>query len=590
MSTESQDRTSIELEAVLRAEDLRVSTTGGTEILHGVSFMLTPGKILALVGESGSGKTTAGLACLGHFRTGLRHTGGSILLGDGTDVLDRSESARRTLRGGTVSYVPQDPALSLNPAMRIGEQILEVLRVHSYGSSDAERRGRLAEVLTDVGLPDDAGYQRRWPHQLSGGQQQRVGIAMAFACRPDVMVLDEPTTGLDVTTQALVLETIHQLAAKHSVAGLYITHDLAVVSEVATEVVVMLSGDVVEQGPVEDVLYRPQHDYTRRLLASVPDLAGRHRIGAVRAITEEHPIVGTSNHGAANHGAANDAGDRRTAQGSPARTEPVAAVGPRPDQDTGADQDLARPALSVNGLSLAYGATNVLRGVDLTLAEGEAMMLLGESGSGKTTLARCIAGLNSSYQGSVELSGRTLARGTRQRSAEDRHSIQYVFQSPFSSLNPRQTIAESVEVPLQMSGSLGRRERRLKVREALDQVRLGDSYLNRRPGQLSGGERQRAAIARALVNAPSVLVCDEVTSALDVSVQASIIDLLRTLQGETGMAMLFVTHNIALARHVSQRLAVLQQGQIVDMGPTGEVLENPQHSYTRELLTNVPTL
>jgi peptide/nickel transport system ATP-binding protein len=246
--------------------------------------------------------------------------------------------------------------------------------------------------------------------------------------------------------------------------------------------------------------------------------------------------------------------------------------------------------LSVADLRLSYGKTTVLNGLTLELGRGESLMLLGESGSGKTTAARCIAGLNDNYTGSVSLAGKELATGTRQRNAEERHRIQYVFQSPLSSLNPRRTIGESVEVPLHMSGTFSRKERRALVLEALDQVQLAASFIDRRPGQLSGGERQRAAIARALVNAPSILVCDEVTSALDVSVQASIIDLLRTLQVETGMAMVFVTHNIALARHISQRLAVLHAGRIVDMGPTDEVLENPQHRYTQELLTHVPTL
>ncbi|NMR28561.1 ABC transporter ATP-binding protein [Crystallibacter degradans] len=556
---------------VLSADGLRVATTAGEEILHGVSFELQPGKILALVGESGSGKTTAGLACLGHFRQGLEHTGGEIhLAGSGQDgsILDLPESERRKLRGGAISYVPQDPALSLNPAMRIGEQIMEVLRVHRYGDSDAERRGRAAEVLAEVGLENDRAYLGRYPHQLSGGQQQRVGIAMAFACRPAVMVLDEPTTGLDVTTQALVLQTIDQLAERHSVAGLYITHDLAVVAKVADDVVVMLSGDVVEHGPTAQVLYRPQHHYTRKLLNAVPDLAGKRRVGSVAAITGEQAAVPQD--GSAGHAAQITTADRHSAAHTPA---PAAH----------------RSLLEVSGLRLAYGENQVLDGIDFKLGQGESMMLLGESGSGKTTLSRCIAGLNEDYNGTVCLDGAELAPGTRARSAEQRQQVQYVFQSPFSSLNPRRTICESVEVPLQMSGKMSRKERRLRVREALDQVRLGDSYLDRRPGDLSGGERQRAAIARALVNAPSLLVCDEVTSALDVSVQASIIDLLRSLQTDTGMSMLFVTHNIALARHISQRMAVLQQGRIVDLGSTEDVLENPQHDYTRELLANVPT-
>ncbi|GLB65942.1 dipeptide ABC transporter ATP-binding protein [Arthrobacter mangrovi] len=555
MSTSLQDpiRT-----AVLSATGLRIATTAGKEILHDVSFELQPGKILALVGESGSGKTTAGLACLGHFRAGLTHTGGEIRMagsGPSSNILDLPEPERRKLRGGVISYVPQDPALSLNPAMRIGDQIMEVLQVQGHGSSDAERRARVAEVLAEVGLKNDDAYQRRYPHQLSGGQQQRVGIAMAFACRPSVIVLDEPTTGLDVTTQALVLQTIDQLAELHNVAGLYITHDLAVVAKIADEVVVMLSGEVVEQGPTERVLYQPQHDYTRKLLDSVPDLAGKRRVGRTSVITGEQPVV-----------------DPRPA-----------AAEDRTRREASAN------FLEVSGLRLAYGSNQILDGISFTLAPGESMMLLGESGSGKTTLSRCVAGLNDDYSGEVRLSGDTLSAGTRARTAEQRQRIQYVFQSPFSSLNPRRTICESVEVPLQMSGKMGRKERRRRVLEALDQVRLGSSYLDRRPGDLSGGERQRAAIARALVNAPSLLVCDEVTSALDVSVQASIIDLLRALQHETKMSMLFVTHNIALARHISQRMAILQHGQIVESGSTDEVLEHPRHEYTRELLANVPT-
>lgn len=570
--------------AVLSVSALRIATTAGQEILKDVSFELQPGRILALVGESGSGKTTAGLACLGHFRAGLKHTGGEIRMsgtGSSSNMLDLPEPERRKLRGGTISYVPQDPALSLNPAIRIGDQILEVLQVQGYGSSDAERRARTAEVLAEVGLDNSPAYQRRYPHQLSGGQQQRVGIAMAFVCRPSIIVMDEPTTGLDVTTQALVLQTIDQLTELHHVAGLYITHDLAVVAKIADEVAVMLSGQVVEQGRTEQVLYQPQHEYTRKLLDSVPDLAGKRRVGRTSAITGEQPVVDTAEpaYGSPEHDYRARAGSN--ALGGAVRFRAAASAdspGPRE----------AAMLLEVSDLRLAYGSNQILGGISFTLAPGESMMLLGESGSGKTTLSRCIAGLNDDYAGEVRLTGDALAPGTRARTAEQRQHIQYVFQSPFSSLNPRRTICESVEVPLQMSGRMGRKERRRRVLKALDQVRLGSSYLDRRPGDLSGGERQRAAIARALVNAPSLLVCDEVTSALDVSVQASIIDLLRTLQHETQMSMLFVTHNIALARHISQRMAILQQGRIVESGSTEEVLERPRHEYTRELLANVP--
>ncbi len=569
-------------DSALAATELRVATLDGTEILHGIGFTLHPGKILALVGESGSGKTTAGLACMGHFRLGLKLTAGSVKLNGDTEgnILDLPEHKLRSLRGKEISYVPQDPSLSLNPAIRIGEQIAETLRVHRFGSSEAERRKRVAEVLAEVGLANDAAYQRRFPHQLSGGQQQRVGIAMAFACRPKVIVLDEPTTGLDVTTQAVVLQTIYTLAERHQVAGLYITHDLAVVAEVADEVAVMLEGDIVEFGPTQQVLFSPSHDYTRKLLRSVPDLAGKRRVGAVEAITGEQPLIVPGPHGTADttsrHRQTDDALLLPSTPGQAPEldAEPVSGTG---------------PLLRLSDVAMAYGSHKVLDGIDFELAQGESMMLLGESGSGKTTLSRCVAGLNDAYTGDVELFGQTLAKGTRARTAEDRRKIQYIFQSPFSSLNPRRTIAESVEVPLRMSGIHDKAKRRALVREALDQVRLGERYIDRRPGDLSGGERQRAAIARALVNAPSLLVCDEITSALDVSVQASILDLLRTLQIEHGMSMLFVTHNIALARHISQRLAVLQKGKIVDIGTTNEVLENPQHHYTQELLANVPT-
>lgn len=577
MTTNTMDHDSVA--SALCATDVRVQTDAGVEILHGVSFTLQPGRILALVGESGSGKTTAGLACMGHFRQGLAKGTGTVQLGDGEmgNILELPDAQLRGLRGKTISYVPQDPALSLNPSMRIGEQITETLRVHRVGATDAERRLRVTEVLAEVGLANDPAYQRRYPHQLSGGQQQRVGIAMAFACRPSVIVLDEPTTGLDVTTQAVVLRTIDELAERHQVAGLYITHDLAVVAEIADEVAVMLEGDIVEHGATDQVLFAPQHSYTRRLLAAVPDLAGKRRVGQVEAITGEQPLIVPGPHGIPDSTSTTPlVDDAKLLPGTMPRTAPA---------DTAAE---TTPLLRLRDLSLSYGQHKVLDGIDFQLREGESMMLLGESGSGKTTLSRCVAGLNDAYTGSIELFGEQLATGTRARSSEDRRRIQYVFQSPFSSLNPRRTIAESVGVPLQMSGINDKRRRRTLVLEALDQVRLGERFMDRRPGDLSGGERQRAAIARALVNAPSLLVCDEITSALDVSVQASILDLLRTLQTDHNMSMLFVTHNIALARHISQRLAVLQKGKIVDFGTTDDVLNNPQHSYTQELLANVP--
>ncbi|MGM0699947.1 MAG: ABC transporter ATP-binding protein [Actinomycetota bacterium] len=547
---------------VLRVSDLRVLTNAGDEILHGVDFALSRGEILGLVGESGSGKTTAGLACMGHFREGLKFGSGSVSIwprGDAThlEVGDLDEVALRDLRGSRIAYIPQDPALSLNPAMRVGEQIREVLDIHGFGASEKERTDRVAEVLVDVGLPGDRAYQRRWPHQLSGGQQQRIGIAMAFAMYPDVLVLDEPTTGLDVSTQSVVLDTIRQMTVANNVAGLYITHDLAVIKDISDRVAVMLRGDLVEEGPVSAVLERPQHDYTKMLMAAVPDLAGRKTIG-------------------------DGAAEAKAVAETDEKTHILVSAG----EGRGAAANA--PLLEVKDVALAYGKAQILDGINLTLEPGECTMLLGESGSGKTTLSQCVAGLNDDYKGSVRLRGTELARSTRKRTNEQRVGIQYVFQSPFSSLNPRRSIGQSLTVPLEMSGQGTAANRKAAVEEALDSVRLGRSFYHRRPGDLSGGERQRAAIARALVNAPSVMVCDEITSALDVSVQASIVALLRTLREERQLAMLFVTHNIALSRHIADNLAVLNKGKIVDYGPTAHVLEDPSHEYTRALIADVP--
>ena len=581
---------------VLRVSDLKIATTAGNEILHGVNFALSRGEILGLVGESGSGKTTAGLACMGHFREGLKFASGSVSLwprGDDTavEVVELDEVAVRSLRGSRIAYIPQDPALSLNPAMRVGEQIREVLDIHEFGNSDAERTERVAAVLVDVGLPGDKTYQKRWPHQLSGGQQQRIGIAMAFAMYPDVLILDEPTTGLDVSTQAVVLDTIRAMTVANNVAGLYITHDLAVIKDISDRVAVMLRGDLVEEGPVSSVLENPQHEYTKMLMSAVPDLAGRKTIGEGAAAEEPRPESGathilmstgeSTSDGSEASGSDDSSGERDLAESGNGATTSARA-------DDGALTSADAPLLQVTDVELAYGKAQILDGINLTLEPGDCTLLLGESGSGKTTLSRCVAGLNDDYSGSVQLRGTELARSTRKRTNEQRVSIQYVFQSPFSSLNPRRSIGQSLTVPLEMSGEGTAASRKAQVEEALDSVRLGRSFYHRRPGDLSGGERQRAAIARALVNQPSVLVCDEITSALDVSVQASIIGLLRTLREEHQLAMLFVTHNIALSRHIADNLAVLNKGTIVDYGPAASVLENPKHEYTRTLIADVP--
>lgn len=606
MSTILKERQSPQAPPVnaLCVEDLRVAVKhSGAEILQSVSFAIAPGEVLALVGESGSGKTTAGLAALGHFRTGTVPTGGRVLVGteDPADMLELHGAELRRMRGATVSYVPQDPSASLNPALRIGTQLREVLDTHGFGTSAADREARALEVLEEVGLPGTAEYLRRYPHQLSGGQQQRVGIAMAFACRPAVLVLDEPTTGLDVTTQTRVLDTVRQLTHDHDVAALYITHDLAVVSEIADRVAVMYSGNLVEVGPAEMLLRTPAHPYTERLVQAAPDLEGRR---VLRGLGGHAPAP--SKRPAGCHFAPRCPHAREACQETAPALEPV--VGgeahrvscirhaelrtrePEIVERTPVPEPQTEAALTVGGLNVRFGRTEVLKGVDLEIRRGECVILLGESGSGKTTLSRCVAGLNDRYDGTIALSGIELARGARERTVAQRRSIQYVFQSPYSSLNPRQTVAESMTMPLRALTDLPRKEHAARVAEMLEKVALRPGLADRFPDQLSGGERQRVAIGRALMSEPEVLVCDEVTSALDVSVQASIVELLRELQRDMGLTLLFVTHNIALVRHVAQRVAILQGGKIVEVAPADTIIDTPTDDYTRELITNTPSL
>jgi peptide/nickel transport system ATP-binding protein len=582
-------------------ENLRLNLRGtDIDIVDDVSFSIAPGEVLGLVGESGSGKTTAGLALLGHCRRGVQIAGGSVRVGD-TNVLELDDNARRRLRGGIVSYVPQDPAASLNPALRIGTQLRETLEVHSYGENDAARTERLAEMMREVLLPDDPSYLRRYPHQLSGGQQQRVGLAMAFACRPRVIVLDEPTTGLDVTTQAHVLNTVRELTELHRAAALYVTHDLAVVATIAARVAVMYAGRIVELGPSEQLFSASAHPYTRRLIGAIPHISGRRQLSGIpgRAPSPGHRPKGC-------FFAPRCAWriDQCTAELPPLapiqanhlvrciRADEVRAQPGLPSGETLPAEAAATEAgvLSLNGVHASYGARTVVHDISFDLAPHECLALVGESGSGKTTLARSIAGLHHQRTGEIRLNGEPLAQSSRGRPREARRMIQYIFQNPYGSLNPRRTIGETVRQPLELFGTASGREADRLVGEMLERVSLTAAYAERYPDQLSGGERQRVAIARALVSQPSVLVCDEVTSALDVSVQAAIVDLLAELQRDLGLSMLFVTHNLPLVRSISQRVAVMNQGRIVELGPVDTVLLSPRDDYTRALLADTPSL
>ena len=580
---------------------LRVLVRGTTrDIVDDISFEIAPGEVLGLVGESGSGKTTVGLALLGHTRRGVQIGSGSVRLGD-VDVLKLSEPELEHTRGRLISYVPQDPAAALNPALRIGTQLREVLQAHNYGRNGDERSHRVAEMMREVALPDLPSFLKRYPHELSGGQQQRVGLAIAFACRPRVIVLDEPTTGLDVTTQAHVLGTVRELAAAHGVAALYVSHDLAVVGTLANRVAVMYAGRVVEIGPTSDLFRAAAHPYTQRLIAAIPHLTGgRELIG----IGGRAPSPGRRPAGCMFAPRCTFAQERCTVALPELR--PIAAghavrcvraeevrghmLGRSRD---GAHEERAvtqAPILALTGVSAGYRKRMVVHDVTLEVAPHECLALVGESGSGKTTLARSVAGLHSDRTGQITLSGAPLAGSARDRPREQRRTIQYVFQNPYGSLNPRRTIGHIIRQPLELFGKGSSAETDRKVGEMLDRVSLAASYADRYPEQLSGGERQRVAIARALVCDPSVLVCDEVTSALDVSVQAAIVELLASLQRDLGLAMLFVTHNLPLVRSIAQRVAVMSEGRIVELGGVDQVLEAPAEPYTRRLLSDTPSL
>jgi peptide/nickel transport system ATP-binding protein len=577
--------------------DLKIDlVSSGNDIVDAIAIDVRAGEVLGLVGESGSGKTTVGMALMGYCRPGGKVTGGEILI-DGRPLAAMAAGELRRLRGGTVSYIPQDPGTALNPALRIGTQLSEMLEAHKSQTSAEDQKTRIREALGEVALPDTDEFLRRYPHQLSGGQQQRVAIAMAFACRPHVIVCDEPTTGLDVTTQARVLETVRDLCHSHKVAAVYVSHDLAVVAELADTVAVMYAGRIVERGPRDVIFASPRHPYTRKLLRAVPDMEGKR---AVVGIGGHAPLPGNRPPGCFFAPRCDLAVDRCN-EAFPLPTEfggghlvhcYRADEAPSELPTTGETQTAAQAGdvvLSVEHLNGHYGAAHILHDIDLEVRRNECVAVVGESGSGKTTLARCISGLHSDYTGDVKLGGERLAESARRRSSPARKQIQYVFQNPYASLNPRRTVGQTVARQLQLFGA-SRRDTGSRVAECLERVALSRAAANRYPDQLSGGERQRVAIARALAAEPSLLVCDEVTSALDVSVQAAIVELLRDLRAETGLSMLFITHNLALIRTIADRVVVMTQGTIVESGATVSVFESPSAEYTTKLLANTPTV
>jgi peptide/nickel transport system ATP-binding protein len=604
-ATTTGPTTSPERDVVLGVEGLRiVLDPSGVDIDDDVTLTIRRGEVLGLVGESASGKTTVATSLLDYQRRGAKIAGGRVEI-DGQDVLAMSPAELRTIRGGTISYVPQDSSAALNPALRIGLQLIEVLEVHRFGASAAEREARVAQMMAEVLLPSDKAFLRRYPHQLSGGQQQRVAIAMAFANRPKVIVLDEPTTALDVTTQAHVLDTIRDLTKSYGVAALYVTHDLAVVSNLADRIAVMYAGRVVEIGTRDELFDAGQHPYSRRLLASIPDITGTR---ALQGIAGWAPRPGKRPSGCAFTPRCDWAVDHCSEEYPPLE-------GPSPGhrvrcwrwREVGAQTaqqavtlrdktgDLRDPqeatVISLRDVTAFYQRKETLHGISTSVCERRCLALVGESGSGKTTLARCIAGLHPhKIVGDIDFRGTALARDARGRPRAIRQAIQYIFQSPYSSLNPRKTIRQIVSQPLRVFFDLSRSEMEARTATALEQVALDSSLLSRYPDQLSGGERQRVAIARGLAAEPTLLICDEITSWLDVSVQAAIIELLASLQRDMGLSMLFVTHNLALVRSISQEVAVMNDGRIVEYGLVDAVLEDPQADYTKKLLSDTPTI
>ncbi|MFJ1807074.1 MULTISPECIES: ABC transporter ATP-binding protein [unclassified Streptomyces] len=533
--------------ALLEVRGLSVSyrTRGGTvRAVRGVDLDVWPGQVTAVVGESGSGKSTTA-----HAITRLLAANGGIDAGTVRfgrhDLTALSERELRTVRGAQIGLVPQDPTVSLNPVKRVGEQVAEVLRIHGLATRRSAQSAAIA-ILDQAGLPDAATRARQYPHELSGGMRQRALIAVAIAAEPKLIIADEPTSALDVTVQRVILDHLQHLTEESGTAVLLVTHDLGVAADRAQRIVVMSEGRVVEAGPTRDILENPRHAYTRRLLASAPSLTTA----------------------------------RPRATGS--------ATAPAPDE---APLVEARHLVKEFRLPAAGGAARTLRAVDdvsLTLHRGRTLALVGESGSGKSTTARLVLRLADPTAGSILFDGAdvTTARGAQARQL--RRRAQLVYQNPYASLDPRFSVGEVITEPLRAFRVGDRASRLARARELLEKVALPASMLGRRPAELSGGQRQRVAIARALALSPDLVVCDEPVSALDVSVQAQVLDLLAELQADTGVAYLFISHDLAVVRQIAHRVAVMRSGRIVETGTAEDLFTRPRHDYTRELLAAIP--
>ncbi|WP_298251760.1 ABC transporter ATP-binding protein [uncultured Arthrobacter sp.] len=540
---------------LLELRDLAITfatSNGDVEAVRNAHLTVMPGETVAIVGESGSGKSTTALAAIGLLPGNGRVSNGSIIF-DGEDITRASRKRIVELRGSSIGMVPQDPMSNLNPVWKIGFQVRETLRANGLPSGPQD----VAKVLEEAGLPDAESRANQYPHEFSGGMRQRALIAIGLSCRPRLLIADEPTSALDVTVQRQILDHLDTMTEQLGTAVLLITHDLGLAAERAHKVIVMYRGQVVEAGPALELLTNPRHPYTQKLVASAPSIASRRIASAKKA----HVVTGD---------------DLAPAVPVDAAKDSVIEV-----------SDLTK----VFKLRGSWGRSTDFTAVDdvsFSVQRGTTTAVVGESGSGKSTVAKMVLGLEDATSGSIRFDGVDITTLGRKDLFDFRRRVQPIFQDPYGSLDPMYNIYRTIEEPLRVHGIGDSKSREKKVRELLDQVALPSSMMQRFPNELSGGQRQRVAIARALALDPEVVICDEAVSALDVLVQAQILNLLADLQSELGLSYLFITHDLAVVRQIADHVAVMEKGRLVEQGTTDEVFDNPQTAYTQALLAAIP--